>query len=532
MSNAIALENARTGIFEPDIRSLSGFGSVQNMGFSRRISKNIGERMEFSCTGPGSQIDIYRVGYYGNRTLRLVVTIPNTPTDQPDSIDIPNSNGAKTCTNWSVTAYWDIPMESVSGFYLAVYRNDAGSNPFYIPFIVRDDAAESDVLYKTSDSTWASAYNHYGSPSDLNGKNLYGSGSGLGQIGDRSFCVDYHRPILTRRDVPQTYWMACELPLIRFLERSGYSVKYTTCVDLDQDAETQLSKTKIFLSSGHDEYWSRAMRTGIENWRDTKAGRSLFLSGNEVLWKSEYQHSGDRSTLWCRKDTMPGPGSHNAGQAFIPGEWQGTWKDTRWSQNEPEWLLTGTDFRMNGVNDFDPTIPTNPYSGHPVWGGSSLNDGDLTFQRAMGFEADSIRPTQPDQSVKVLASYTRDIPGMYADDNGQTYSNNGVLNWGIVSQRYLGGGLTVGFGTCQWSWLLDNEHDRGLRNEVSIDAQKFTTNLLHDLGATPATPIPGVALRNRVSLDAYGLDPSMVPGIGSSSLQYYDVDHWVDVEIL
>ena len=512
MSIDIAAENARTvGRDTWSNLKVSGHGDVTVAGFARSISKNVGETMQFSVDGNATVIDIYRVGWYGGDGFRKVATITNTPATQPEAVMIPDSNGATTCTAWSVTASWAIPADAVSGLYLALVRSPG--NAFYITFVVRDDAATADIVYKTSDSTWGAAYNHYGTKSNINGKDIYGSGVGVGNIMDRSLAVDYHRPVITRGGVVQTYWMACEMPLIRFLERQGYAMKYVTCVDLDKQGKSLLSGAQVFLSSGHDEYWSEPMRRAVEQYRDENAGRSIFMSGNEVFWKHRYVYDGDRATLVCYKDTMPGPAGFTraAGSAFDPVTWTGTWKDTRWPDREPEWLLTGTDFRLNGINDFDAQIPKNPYGGHKVWGGSSLVDGNITLTRVIGFEADSARPTQPTESVRMLATYTRNINGMRADDNGQTHDGNGNLEWGIPSQRYAGGGLTIGFGTCQWSWALDGTHDRGTGTEVSLAAQQMTVNMLRDLGAEPQTLMAGVVLQPINSLDEYGFDPSAPP---------------------
>lgn len=506
---SIATENQLQGNTYTQL-SISGAGDLTNVGFARQLSVNTGGTVQFCCAGTGTKIDIYRMGYYAGDGFRLVDTIANNPAAQPAATVIPNSNGATTCTAWSVTATWDIPPGTESGLYVGVFHNATETARSWIPFIVRDDNAEVDIIYKTSDSTWGAAYNYFGTHANpVSGKNVYGQGTGVGNIMDRSLAVSYHRPIITRATVSQTYFMACEAPLIRFLERNGYNVKYVTGLDLERDPSL-LNKGKIFLSSGHDEYWSTPMRDAVENWRDTKAGRSIFMSGNEVFWRTRYEYNGDEPIMWCHKDTMPGPTGYTraAGEAFDPVEWTGTWKDTRWPGNRPEWFLTGTDFRMNGINDYDATIPANPYAGHKVWGGTSLNDGAIVLTRAVGFEADEMRPTQPADSVKVLAAYTRNINGAHADDNGQDYTGNGDLEWGIISQRYAGGGLTIGFGTCQWSWLLDSNHDRGTGGEVHPAGQQFTINLLRDLGANPETLMGGMTLRAATPLDEYGLDPA------------------------
>lgn len=508
MATNTATENLKTGWQPYYTWEVHGAGDLANQGFARQLSVNIGETVQFSCVGDGTRIDIFRMGWYQGHGFHMADQITNTPTTQPEATIIPNSNGATTCTAWSVTATWEVPADAASGLYIAVFHNAELTDKSWMPFIVRDDNAEVDIIYKTSEATWGAAYNHYGTIANpTGGKNVYGQGAGVGNIQERCYAASYHRPNITKGYVSQTYFMACEAPLIRFLERNGYSIKYVTSEDLDRNPAL-LDKGKIFLSSGHDEYWSTPMRDAVENWRDTKAGRSIFMSGNEVFWRTRYQYNGDETIMWCHKDTMPGPGGHVAGTPLDPVEWTGTWKDTRWPNNRPEWLLTGTDFRLNGINDLDATILRNPYAGHKVWGGTSLNDGDITLTRVIGFEADEMRPTQPADSVKVLAAYTRNINGAHADDNGQNYTDNGDLEWGIISQRYAGGGLTIGFGTCQWSWTLDSTHDRGTGTEVSPAAQQFTINLLRDLGANPETLMSGMTLRTATPLDEYGIDPA------------------------
>lgn len=508
MSIDIVGENAQAGTYTLAQMSTPLYGDLAVAGFARQISYNVGETVQFCIDGAPSEIQIFRVGWYGGVGFRRVATISNTATTQPVETTIASSNGATTGTAWTVTATWTIPSDAVSGMYMAMVRNAANTNAFYITFVVRDDAAEADIIYKTSDTTWGAAYNHYGTKSAIDGSNVYGAGSGMGLITARSHAVSYHRPVLTRGAVVQTFWWACELPLIRFLERNGYSVKYITSVDLDKNGVSMLSgKGSIFLSSGHDEYWTQKMRVAVEAWRDVSGGHSIFMSGNEVFWKARFVYNGDEAQMWCYKDTMPGPGSHSAGAPLDPVEWTGTWKDTRWADRQPEWLLTGTDFGMNGVSDYDITVPKNPYGGIKQWAGSSLVDADITLQTALGFEGDHAHPTQPDGSYKMLASYTRSAPNGLSDANGQNYNVTGNINWGIVAQRYSSGAVTVGFGTCQWSWTLDGTHDRG-STTPSTAAQQFTVNVLRDLGADPATMMGGVSLQPKNSLDEYGVIPS------------------------
>ncbi|MEO7905183.1 MAG: N,N-dimethylformamidase beta subunit family domain-containing protein, partial [Candidatus Saccharimonadales bacterium] len=236
--------------------SIGGAGDITNLGFARQFSSNIGDTVEFSCHGTGTIIDIYSIGAYGGIGWRKVSTIDNTPTQQPDPDIIPDSNGGVTCTNCSTTATWTIPDDALSGLFVGVYRNLSRSDASYLQFAVRDDARPVDVIVKFSETTWALAYNYYGTPSSpLTGKSVYGSGGPMGDIGTRAHVGSYHRPIVTRAGIPQTYWLACEAPLIRFVESNGLNVKYVASKDVDENPAL-LQTAKVVVSSGHDEYWS------------------------------------------------------------------------------------------------------------------------------------------------------------------------------------------------------------------------------------------------------------------------------------
>lgn len=505
----IASENALAG--NPDTEySISGAGDQSNLGFAREFSVNVGETVNFSCHGTGTVLDIYRIGYYGGLGWRKVTTLTNTATSQPDPTTVADTNGATTCTNWSTTASWAVPSDTTSGLFVGVYRNLAGNNASWIPFVVRNDALVADIVVKTSDSTWALAYNYYGTPaSPMTGKSLYGSGgalSGTGGPDNRAHYGSYHRPIVTREGVVQTYWLNAEAPLIRYLERNGYNVKYVSSKDIDANPAV-LANAKVFISSGHDEYWSDGMRNTVESFRDA-GGHCLFMSGNEVFWRVRFDAG--RNGMYCYKDTLPGPGAHVAGEPLDPVSWTGTWKDTRWPGREPENLLTGTDFRMNGVNDKTATLSSSAdFVAHPVWRNSALTTATQTLTNVVGFEADAMLPVKQTPHAVILAAQDFSIDGFYANDNGQTYSGNGTLVWGIISQRYDSGAIVVGFGTCQWAWALDAVHDR-LTTPVNAAAQQFMVNLLRDLGADPATLMAGMVLSAAAPRNSYGT--MAVPG--------------------
>jgi hypothetical protein len=165
----------------------------------------------------------------------------------------------------------------------------------HVYFVVKERTPRAAMLFQTSDTTWQ-AYNTYG------GVCTYGSfGSRWCEAGaPRSYVASYNRPLVTRDYRAINAPFGAEYPLIRFLERNGYDVAYQS--GLDTHAHGLPAATQIFLSVGHDEYWSGPQRTAVEAARDfhTSSGRGgvhlAFFSGNEVYWRIRWEPSQCEST--------------------------------------------------------------------------------------------------------------------------------------------------------------------------------------------------------------------------------------------
>src|SRR5207244_257183 len=130
-------------------------------------------------------INIDRLGYYQGNGARKVATITNVTGKNQAACLTQTATGLYDCGNWTVSASWAVPTTAVSGIYIArLVRNDT-QGASHVPFIVRDDAAQADIVMQTSDPTWQ-AYNQYG------GHSLY-QGSPT-----RGYKVSYNRPFATR----------------------------------------------------------------------------------------------------------------------------------------------------------------------------------------------------------------------------------------------------------------------------------------------------------------------------------------------
>ena len=298
--NKIVCENQKTGNPSSEWQ-ITGSGDPTLQGFATSFSVAPGDtqRFKIATNATAYTINIYRLGYYNGFGARRVATITPSatlPQNQPGCLLV-SSTGLIDCGNWGVSASWTIPADAVSGIYFArLQRNDTGGAS-HVFFVVRDDNGHSDLLFQTSDTTWQ-AYNSYG------GNSLYTGGPGTNP--GRAYKVSYNRPFNTRESSPEDFVFNAEYPMVRWLERNGFDVSYFSGVDTDERA-AELLEHKVFLSVGHDEYWSGTQRANVEAAR--AAGINLaFFSGNEMFWKTRWEASVDgsntpRRTLVSYKET-------------------------------------------------------------------------------------------------------------------------------------------------------------------------------------------------------------------------------------
>ena len=83
-----------------------------------------------------------------------------------------------------------------------------------------------------------------------------------------------------------------------WLEQQGYDVIYCSNTDLEMDP-VLLDNAKVFLSVGHDEYWSRPMFEAALKARDR--GLSLAFFSGDTMWSrdSHLRELGDGLSVSC-----------------------------------------------------------------------------------------------------------------------------------------------------------------------------------------------------------------------------------------
>src|SRR5438876_146882 len=260
----------------------------QIKGYASATSVNPGESITFYVTVNHAQqytMDVYRMGWYQGLGGRLMQSIgPLQGVAQP-ACPADSVTGLIEC-DWTASYTLTVPPNWTSGVFMVQLTNAQGYQN-YITFVVRDDARVADIMFQQAVATYQ-AYNNY--PDDnATGKSLYDFNSyGANTVTGtpRAAKVSWNRPY-TQRGAGQFF--SWEVYFIRWLEQSGYDVKYSTDVDTHENSG-RLLNSKVFLSGGHNEYWSKPMYDGVQQARD--AGIHLgFFGADAVFWQVRFEAS-------------------------------------------------------------------------------------------------------------------------------------------------------------------------------------------------------------------------------------------------
>ena len=542
--NSIVRENRLPGD-PPTEWDINGWGDPTIQGFGHDISINRGETIFFKIKTDSTdyRIDIYRMGYYGGMGARRVDTIEPSvklPQHQPEGLR-DEATHLYDCGNWAVSASWQVPADATSGIYFArLVRQDSDpagwrtdnsrespaeaplASPHaygalghgrlanalreprasHIYFVVRHDNSNSDILFQTSDTAWQ-AYNHYGGYCTY-GRVNPGNPRGIG-IPPRAYKVSYNRPFKTRDYRAVNMVFNAEYPCVRWLEANGYDVTYFTGVDSDRRGE-EIRKHRLFLSVGHDEYWSLEQRRHVEAARDASV-HLAFFSGNEVFWKTRWEPSTDgeeipHRTLVTYKETHD-----NAKIDPVADVWTGTWRDPRPFNPEgpqPENALTGTIFTVNAWRN-DPLIVPAKYAALRFWRNTEVakfkpGESAVLLKGLLGHEWDEDLDNgfRPPGLFHLSETTIDNVP--YIQDHGTVY-DSGTATHHLTLYRHeapksaqqssnkdgdlenRSGALVFGAGTVQWAWGLDAHHDA----ETGIPPERANPNSTR-VGVDPSGP--------------------------------------------
>jgi hypothetical protein len=166
------------------------------------------------------------------------------------------------------------------------------------------------------------------------------------------------------------------------MEQLGLDVTYIT--DVDTHARPQLLQNhKMWFSLGHDEYWSKEMRDGVEGARD-KGVNLAFLGANAAFRQIRFEPSalGPNRHEVCYKSASEDPA-----RTSTPALTTINWRDA--PLNRPESQMIGQQYECNPVNAdmviADPTAW--------VFAGANVKAGQR-LTAAVGSEYDRYDPNQ------------------------------------------------------------------------------------------------------------------------------------------
>jgi Domain of unknown function (DUF4082)/Fibronectin type III domain/Bacterial Ig domain len=515
VQNPVACENSKEGDPPADwhIREI-GDESIQ--GFATSMNVNIGgtESFKIKTPSPEYHINILRLGYYEGDGARVIESnikpsakLPQTqPECEHEAVEGKENNtktGLIDCGNWSVSASWKVPTTAVSGLYVAqLVRDDSADKggESQIFFVVTDNESTAPIVLKTSDATWE-AYNAYG------GNSLYSCTKfcpkGEPEAYKAAYSVSYNRPFdgtLPTDDGKSDPFYA-EYQMIRWLEKQGYNITYTSQSDIAEHPELLL-KHKVFIASGHDEYWSATERAAVEAARETKVNLAFF-TGNEIFWKTRWGSSISPSktpfrTLTTYKETH----FNEPVDPEEPNVSTSSWADPRFGAKggagKPANSLTGQYFLVNS-GTADIKVP-GTFAKLRFWRNTQVaklgSTETLTLSPGTGtlgyeWDVDADNGFRPPGRISLSSTTVNGLETFV--DYGTHVVENGVATHSLSLYRAPSGALVFGAGTVQWSWGLDNTNawDGGStdpsENPPDANMEQATVNLLADMGAQPAT---------------------------------------------
>ncbi len=382
-------------------------------GYASKTSLYPGESIDFKVSANPAcnfRIDIYRLGYYGGQGGRFMASLGSFP-GRPQPMPLMTIERLREC-NWEIATSLTIPNDWPSGVYLGkLTREGSFGKQSYVIFVVKEHRA-SDLLFQVSDLTWQSYNKWPGSDS------LYDSGSPEVWSGGPQIRVSFDRPYAKYCQVVDAplssgsgEYLLWEFPLSFWLEKEGYDVTYCSNLDLHLDPGI-LSGRKVFLSVGHDEYWTGKMFEEALKARDN--GLSFaFLCGNSVateLNMFESTINGDPCRAFSRKIKFDNEEKLMGNSSYGPG--YGDWV----IKNSGHWIYEGT-----GLKDGD-KIPA--MIGWEFHGPPSPNiEGLVEVAGSVVWQMGDAGASRPGTKEKVHSSV------VYPGPKGNWVFNAGTIWW-------------------------------------------------------------------------------------------------------
>lgn len=361
-------------------------------------------------------VGIHASGPAGAATVELVRVGATRETVWSTRVEVeprplPDDVVARGC-EWPVTTSVTLDGAWRSGYHEVVLRPDASEQEAVAFVVVRAPEPTSDrPLLVLSTNTW-NAYN------DVGGSNLYttfdrdvasthvsfrrpmapGFLRRPDQTGQRATVIQPPDPTMTAHVeylfehllsewVGSAGWAGWELHFVRWAEAAGYELDVASNADLDT-VPGLLDGRRLFLSVGHDEYWTAGMRDAVEGFV-ADGGNAVFLSGNTSCWQVRLEDDG--ATMVAYKEQFEDDPVYGTDRQHLLTS---LWSDQLIGR--PENAMTGVSFSRGGYHRIGRNVGSGAggytvhRSNHWVYEGTEVGDGDLIGAAgvAVGYECD------------------------------------------------------------------------------------------------------------------------------------------------
>ncbi|HEX7355113.1 MAG TPA: N,N-dimethylformamidase beta subunit family domain-containing protein [Mycobacteriales bacterium] len=448
-------ENARPGTAAWHLTGHQTPGGIE--GYASAVEAQVGQsvRLYVSTAAASFHVEAYRMGYYQGLGARLVWRSGSRPgSRQPDCPVVPGINMVEC--HWQPSITVPVTATWVQGEYLLKLVGDGGQQS-YVPLTVWDPA--STATYVIMDGSFTDqVFNDYG------GYDLYQGATPCAPrvypCSSRSRVVSFDRPYAGAGDGG---YLGLTYPLTRLAEEHGLDVTYWTDLTLHEHGDL-LTHHVVLMSPGHDEEWSRAMRTAATD-AAAHGVNIAFFGASPVLRKIRLQPSAvgpDREVVNYR-DARADP-DYGVDNAEVS---QNDWANPPTS--EPSSTLVGATYIGYNNHARFPLVVTDPTSWLFDHTGLARN---ATVPGMMSTDFQAYLPGEPGPTnVVIQARSPVEVEGHGAEHADTSYYTmaSGAGVWQSGTNSWIGD-----IGTC----VLGSPCPSGL-------AQTMTLNVFATLGAGP-----------------------------------------------
>ena len=404
-NQSIFEENRRMGTDEWELSNPATSREIE--GYASLTSVGIGDTIELfvNTNSSGYKMDVYRMGWYNGLGSRHVKG-PIVRTGVSQNIPVADPETGLIECDWINPFRLVIGSDWITGVYLVKLEENKSNKQSYIIFVVRNDQSTAPILFQLPVTTYQ-AYNFWG------GKSLYATGSGEtlpwgSETGTPAVKVSFNRPYAFNNNQnaskgigagefltnSQIVWRGYPISsagwnynMVRWLEKNGYELNY--CTNIDTHSRSDLLKRHIlFLSQGHDEYWTAEMRDNVEKLLQ-EGSNAAFFGGNNMYYQIRLEESKingkPQRTQVCYKDRLDPVTRVKSSMEYRDLE-------------APESALLGVQYFADAVDgDF---VVANP--NHPFFEGTNLKQNDR-LPGLLGYEVDHVTEQSP-KNIEILGA--------------------------------------------------------------------------------------------------------------------------------